>query len=199
MSFLGGDMMYVCVYTWACLLDIQLKQSTVPLNTVPLLFWPFSHHPMPTFPFPPRVHFPSSIRCQEGQPPKSHFNSARHRQRLVDPAASKVSVFCRLGRPMCMTVWSLCGSGVGKCCIQDHTHQWCSSEHLTACPELRQTMVYGRSCFFLACVFSAMGTVKDLCDVTELRVGKRYPVQYRHVASHISVSTSDRAAQSSVS
>ncbi|PNJ60982.1 MAST4 isoform 11, partial [Pongo abelii] len=25
----------------------------------------------------------------EGQPPKSHFNSARHRQRLVDPAASK--------------------------------------------------------------------------------------------------------------
>ncbi|XP_048076779.2 microtubule-associated serine/threonine-protein kinase 4 isoform X15 [Ursus arctos] len=26
---------------------------------------------------------------QEGQPPKSHFNSARHRQRLVDPAAPK--------------------------------------------------------------------------------------------------------------
>nr|XP_044995005.1 microtubule-associated serine/threonine-protein kinase 4 isoform X4 [Jaculus jaculus] len=26
---------------------------------------------------------------QEGQPPKSHFNSARHRQRLVDPAPSK--------------------------------------------------------------------------------------------------------------
>ncbi|XP_059734846.1 microtubule-associated serine/threonine-protein kinase 4 isoform X5 [Bos taurus] len=32
---------------------------------------------------------PSLTASLEGQPPKSHFNSARHRQRLVDPAASK--------------------------------------------------------------------------------------------------------------
>ncbi|XP_008572191.1 PREDICTED: microtubule-associated serine/threonine-protein kinase 4-like, partial [Galeopterus variegatus] len=32
---------------------------------------------------------PSLTAPLEGQPPKSHFNSARHRQRLVDPAASK--------------------------------------------------------------------------------------------------------------
>ncbi|VFV22154.1 Hypothetical predicted protein [Lynx pardinus] len=44
----------------------------------------------------------------EGQPPKSHFNSARHRQRLVDPAASKVSVSrCPRWR-VCMVVWFLC-------------------------------------------------------------------------------------------
>ncbi|XP_006170996.1 microtubule-associated serine/threonine-protein kinase 4-like, partial [Tupaia chinensis] len=32
---------------------------------------------------------PSLTASLEGQPPKSHFNTARHRQRLVDPAASK--------------------------------------------------------------------------------------------------------------
>nr|XP_042117653.1 microtubule-associated serine/threonine-protein kinase 4 isoform X6 [Peromyscus maniculatus bairdii] len=32
---------------------------------------------------------PSLTASLEGQPPKSHFNSARHRQRLVDPAAPK--------------------------------------------------------------------------------------------------------------
>lgn len=65
------------------------------LNTVPLPFLtisPSSHAPL----LPSHLSsIPIFIHCQEGQPPKSHFNSARHRQRLVDPAASKVSVSCR--------------------------------------------------------------------------------------------------------
>lgn len=81
-----------CFYCW-------ILAKTDKYSAVKHCPSPFSDHvpiiPWPLCPLPPRSS-PSSIPCQEGQPPKSHFNSARHRQRLVDPAASKVSVSCRM-------------------------------------------------------------------------------------------------------
>lgn len=128
-----------------CIIGYQLKEtSTVPLNAVPLPFLTISHHPMPDLlPFPSLVHAPSSIHCQEGQPPKSHFNSARHRQRLVDPAAPKVSVSRRPRWLACMVLWFLCAEGSceflymlvylkvleeakSAVLIQDHPYQWSS-------------------------------------------------------------------------
>lgn len=143
----------------------------MPLNTVPLPFltiFPSFH--TPPSPFPPLVHSPSSIHCQEGQPPKSHFNSARHRQRLVDPAASKVSVSRRPGRRVCMAAWSLCGKwGCGvlfmpvylkaleeaksSLLIQDHPHQW--SLVNVQQPALKtDEILVGSICWFLACKYS---------------------------------------------
>lgn len=101
----------VCVGGGAilCFYDSMLaKLSTVLLNAVPLPFLAISHHAHPTTP----SHLspiPIVTHCQEGQPPKSHFNSARHRQRLVDPAASKVSVSRARRRRGCMATRSVCG------------------------------------------------------------------------------------------
>lgn len=100
---------------------------------------PFSDHfpiiPRPTF-SSPTSFIPSSIPCQEGQPPKSHFNSARHRQRLVDPAASKVSVSQRMVHggvvpPRKMGLRGFINAGdlqafeetKSSLLIQDHLHQ----------------------------------------------------------------------------
>lgn len=112
-----------------------------------------SSHTLPSS-FLPLVHPPPSIHCQEGQLPKSHFNSARHRQRLVEPAASKVSESHCPGQWVCMArglvrpggFWGLVdasafiafgtwarGRGKAALLVQGHVHQWYSSKHLQPC------------------------------------------------------------------
>uniref|UniRef100_A0A2K6BAN7 non-specific serine/threonine protein kinase n=1 Tax=Macaca nemestrina TaxID=9545 RepID=A0A2K6BAN7_MACNE len=66
---------------------------------------------------------PSLTASLEGQPPKSHFNSARHRQRLVDPATSKKELslprrgsFCRTSNRK-----SLIGNGQSPALPRPHS------------------------------------------------------------------------------
>ncbi|KAM5260409.1 microtubule-associated serine/threonine-protein kinase 4 isoform 6-T6 [Hipposideros larvatus] len=66
---------------------------------------------------------PSLTASLEGQPPKSHFNSARHRQRLVDPAAPKKELslprrgsFCRTSNRK-----SLIGNGQSPALPRPHS------------------------------------------------------------------------------
>lgn len=107
---------HVLLWGKTCHVLLLLDFSSTKYSAVKHCPSPFSDHfsiiPHPTYSLPTSRSFPSSIHCQEGQPPKSHFNSARHRQRLVDPAASKVSVSVALGgRCAWMAMQSLCESG----------------------------------------------------------------------------------------
>uniref|UniRef100_G1L8G4 non-specific serine/threonine protein kinase n=1 Tax=Ailuropoda melanoleuca TaxID=9646 RepID=G1L8G4_AILME len=59
----------------------------------------------------------------EGQPPKSHFNSARHRQRLVDPAAPKKELSLPRRGSLCRTSnrKSLIGNGQSPALPRPHS------------------------------------------------------------------------------
>ncbi|XP_029400021.1 microtubule-associated serine/threonine-protein kinase 4 isoform X6 [Mus pahari] len=66
---------------------------------------------------------PSLTASLEGQPPKSHFNSARHRQRLVDPAASKKELSLPRRGSLCRTSnrKSLIGNGQSPALPRPHS------------------------------------------------------------------------------
>ncbi|XP_069887367.1 microtubule-associated serine/threonine-protein kinase 4 isoform X3 [Dipodomys merriami] len=66
---------------------------------------------------------PSLTASLEGQPPKSHFNSARHRQRLVEPAASKKELSLPRRGSLCRTSnrKSLIGNGQSPALPRPHS------------------------------------------------------------------------------
>lgn len=152
--------MYVCVCAYACVYTCMLigytaYQRTVLLNSVPLLFWPFSHHPMPTFPLPSFRPFPIfhslSGRATSEEPFQLSSTSAEtsgpscfKSECVLPPWAADVhdSVV-----PLWQWVCEVCRGG-HTFSTQDCTHHWSSNKHLTTSLEPKQDHGLQHELFF---------------------------------------------------